>query len=131
MNARQEFWPTGQMGNKLIDYEKMQQYLKEARVVITHGGPASFMAPLSMGKIPIVIPRQKQFEEHVNDHQVDFVKQVTDRYNNIIPVYNISELKDKIINYDDIVENLRGNYSSNNKEFVKQLDIEIKELFEK
>lgn len=116
---------------KLIDYEKMQQYLKEARVVITHGGPASFMAPLSMGKIPIVIPRQKQFEEHVNDHQVDFVKQVTDRYNNIIPVYNISELKDKIINYDDIVENLRGNYSSNNKEFVKQLDIEIKELFEK
>ena len=116
---------------KLIDYEKMQQYLKEARVVITHGGPASFMAPLSMGKIPIVIPRQKQFEEHVNDHQVDFVKQVTDRYNNIIPVYNISELKDKIINYEDIVENLRGNYSSNNKEFVKQLDIEIKELFEK
>lgn len=116
---------------KLIDYDKLQQYLEDARIIITHGGPASFVAPLSIGKTPIVVPRQKQFEEHVNDHQVDFVKQVVTRYNSIIPVYDISDLQDKIVNYDNIVENMKGNYSSNNKEFVKKLDEEIKELFSK
>ena len=116
---------------KLIDYKKLQIYLQEARIIITHGGPASFMAPLSIGKIPIVVPRQKQFEEHVNDHQVDFVKQVVNRYNNIIPVYDIKDLKEKILNYDYIIKDLRSNYKSNNKEFVSKLDMEIKSMFQK
>lgn len=116
---------------ELIKYEKLQQFLDKARIVITHGGPASFMAPLSIGKIPIVVPRQKQFGEHINDHQVEFVKQVANRYNNIIPVYDIDDLKVKIVGYNEIVKKMRGNYKSNNEEFVKKLDIEIKELFEK
>lgn len=112
----------------LIDYEKLQQYLSEARIIITHGGPASFIAPLSIGKIPIVVPRQKQYNEHVNDHQVDFVKQVVNRFNSIIPVYDIEELEEKIVNYDSIVEEMKGNYKSNNKQFVEKLENEVKEI---
>ena len=70
----------------------MQEYLKSARIVITHGGPASFIAPLSIGKIPIVVPRQKNFNEHVNNHQKDFVEQVVARDNAIIPCYDIDDL---------------------------------------
>lgn len=29
--------------------------------------------PLQVGKIPIVVPRKYEFNEHVNDHQVNFV----------------------------------------------------------
>lgn len=114
---------------KLIEYEKLQDYLSKARIVITHGGPASFIAPLSIGKTPIVVPRQKQFNEHVNDHQVDFVKQVVERYNSLIPVYNIEDLKEKVENYDKIVANMGDNYKSNNKKFVEDLDKEISKLF--
>lgn len=114
---------------KLIEYEKLQDYLSKARIVITHGGPASFIAPLSMGKTPIVVPRQKQFDEHVNDHQVDFVKQVVERYNSLIPVYNIEDLKEKIENYDKIVAKMGDNYKSNNKKFVEDLEKEISKLF--
>ncbi|MBO5348484.1 MAG: multidrug MFS transporter [Clostridia bacterium] len=114
---------------KLIDYDKMQQYLSEARIVITHGGPASFVAPLAIGKTPIVVPRQKQFEEHVNDHQVDFVKQVVERNNSLIPVYDISELEEKIVKYEEIVSNMSGNYSSNNGKFVEELEKEIEKMF--
>lgn len=46
------------------------------RIVITHGGPASFIMPLQIGKTPIVVPRQHQFNEHVNDHQVEFARNV-------------------------------------------------------
>lgn len=115
---------------KLIDYNKLQQYLKEARIIITHGGPASFIAPLSIGKTPIVVPRQIKYGEHVNDHQVDFVKQVTKRFNSIIPVYNIEDLENKIINYNNIIETMKGNYKSNNKIFVNHLEEEINKIFE-
>ena len=121
--------PTSCKSYELIDYNRLQQYLQEARIIITHGGPSSFMSVLSIGKIPIVVPRQMEFEEHVNNHQVDFVKQVALRFNNIIPIYDIKELKEKIINYDDIVNNMAQNYKTNNKEFVRKLESEIKQLF--
>lgn len=114
---------------KLIGYDDMQKYMKEARIIITHGGPASFIAPLSMGKVPIVVPRQKDFNEHVNNHQVEFVKQVVARDNTLIQVYDIKDLKEKILNYDNIVKDMKENYKSNNKEFNRKLENEIKSLF--
>lgn len=124
-----EYEPQNCISYKLIGYEDMQKYIAEARMVITHGGPASFIAPLTIGKIPIVVPRQKEFDEHVNNHQLEFVKQVVERDNNLIPVYDINELEDKIINYDDIVKDMMQNYKSNNKNFNKKLEYEISNLF--
>lgn len=114
---------------KLIGYDDMKKYLEEARIIITHGGPASFIAPLTIGKIPIVVPRQKDFNEHVNSHQKDFVEQVVARDNSIIPCYNIEDLEKLIKEYYSIVENMKENYKSNNKLFCKKLDEEIKEIF--
>ena len=113
---------------KLIGYDDMQKYLKTARIVITHGGPASFIAPLTIGKIPIVVPRQKKFNEHVNNHQKDFVEQVVARDNTIIPCYNIDDLEGLIKEYDSIVENMKQDYKSNNKLFCEKLDEEIKNI---
>lgn len=113
----------------LIDYDELQNYLLKARIIITHGGPASFIAPLSLGKIPIVVPRQKEYDEHVNNHQVDFVKQVAERNNSLIPIYDIKDLEDRIINYDKIINEMGNNYTSNNKKFVENLEKEIEKLF--
>lgn len=113
---------------KLIGYNDMQRYLDDARIIITHGGPASFIAPLTIGKIPIVVPRQRDFNEHVNNHQKDFVEQVVARDNSIIPCYNIDNLEKLIKEYDSIVENMKENYKSNNKFFCEKLDEEIKNI---
>ena len=51
----------------LISYYEMNRYMDEADIVITHGGPATFMGVISKGKRPIVVPRQEKFGEHVND----------------------------------------------------------------
>ena len=48
--------------SKLIPYSDMQKYIQKARIVITHGGLASFMMPLQVGKVPVVVPRQKNME---------------------------------------------------------------------
>ena len=115
--------------SKLISYKEMNNRIKEARIIITHGGPASFIAPLQIGKIPIVVPRQEKFGEHVNDHQLEFVEQIEKRKNSLIPIYNIKELKEKILNYDNIVNKIKEQYSSNTKKFVEKLETEIEKMF--
>ena len=65
--------------DKLIPYDQMVKNVEDARIVITHGGPASFIMPLQIGKTPIVVPRQYRFNEHVNNHQVEFARNVADK----------------------------------------------------
>lgn len=113
---------------KLIGYDEMQKYIQKARIVITHGGPASFIAPLSIGKIPIIVPRKKEYNEHVNNHQLDFAKQVEKRMKNIIVAEDEEELEDAIINYDDKIKKLNSNMISNNKKFIERLNESIAEL---
>ena len=44
--------------SRFYTYQEMMEKIKDARIVITHGGPSSFIAVLQTGKIPIVVPRQ-------------------------------------------------------------------------
>ena len=108
--------------SKLIPYKEMEQKVKEARIVITHGGPASFIAPLQIGKTPIVVPRQFEFDEHVNNHQLEFANQVEKRMGTIITINDIKELEDAIKNYDKIIKEKSKNNSSNNKDFCKKFE---------
>ncbi len=113
----------------LIPWEEMQKYNREARIVITHGGPASFLDVLALGKVPIVVPRQAQFNEHVNDHQLEFCREVEKRLNNIIVVENILDLKEKIENYSKMLVTLNYAMDSNNAVFNEKLINNVRELF--
>ncbi|WP_097002923.1 glycosyltransferase [Lacrimispora amygdalina] len=117
--------------HKLLPYDDMVKNVERARIVITHGGPASFIMPLQIGKIPVVVPRQYEFHEHVNNHQVEFTKAVKERYGNIIPVYDISELADVMVRYDSIISSIPAGIMSNNGAFNKQMELLVKELLRK
>ena len=108
--------------SKLIPYQQMIKNVADARIVITHGGPASFIMPLQIGKTPIVVPRQHQFNEHVNDHQVEFARNVAKRMGTIIEVEDIETLGDVITNYDRIVAGMGHGISSNNAKFNEGLE---------
>ncbi len=127
--------------SNLIPYQQMIKNVKEAHIVITHGGPASFIMPLQIGKTPIVVPRQHKYEEHVNNHQVEFTRNVAERMGTIIPVEDISNLGNVITNYDKIVagmghgisnnENKKvANENSNNTKFCKNLEEIVNDIFE-
>lgn len=124
-----DFEPKHCESYKLIGYDEMQKYISEARIVITHGGPASFIAPLTLGKIPIVFPRKKEFNEHVNDHQLEFAKEVEKRMKNIIVVENEEELLDAIINYDESVKMLSKEITFNNEIFNRNLNQIVNIMF--
>lgn len=115
--------------SKLIPYQQMTKNVFDARIVITHGGPASFIMPLRIGKTPIVVPRQNQFGEHVNNHQVEFTRNVAERMGTIIPLENIGELGEIIKNYEMIVTDMRHGMISNNEKFNIELEKIVNNLF--
>ena len=50
--------------------------IQRARIVVTHAGPATVMDVLECGKTPVVIPRDPDFGEHVDDHQMRFAERL-------------------------------------------------------
>lgn len=116
--------------SKLIPYQQMVQNVADARIVITHGGPASFIMPLQVGKIPIVVPRQHQYDEHVNDHQVEFARNVAERMGNILVVEDIEKLERMITDYDEIVNTMKNEIISNNTKFNSNLERIVYNMFE-
>ncbi len=108
--------------SKLFPYSEMCRFVKEARIVITHGGPSSFIMPLQEGKIPIVVPRQKRYGEHVNNHQLEFCRAIEERSGNIIVVEEVRELKRAILRYDKIVAEMPSSIKSHNDIFNEEFE---------
>ena len=75
-----------------------------------------------LGKIPIVVPRNQMFGEHVNNHQVEFAKEYYDKNGLIIPVFNIDDIADTIVCYDKIVNTMSNKIINNNKNFNEKLN---------
>ena len=114
---------------KTFSYQKMQQLVSDARIVITHGGPSSFFAPMMMGKIPVVVPRTKRLHEHVNDHQVRFCRQLQELGSSILVAEDEQQLRNILQNYDEIIHSMRGRFESGNKAFNKKFAEIVDELF--
>ncbi len=108
--------------SKFFPYKQMEEHVKNARIVITHGGPSSFIAPLRIGKVPIVVPRQSEFGEHVNDHQLEFCEAVQKRQGNILLVKDIINLGNVIADYDKLVASMPAEMKSNNAGFCENLE---------
>lgn len=119
-----DYEPVHCQWKNLISYDEMNRYMDEANIVITHGGPATFMGVISKGKRPIVVPRQEKFGEHVNDHQLSFVERVREFYDLII-VKDIYDLYQSICNF----ENQQIEIHLNNDIFNNYFSAEISDLF--
>lgn len=113
---------------KFFPYQQMVTNVANAHIVITHGGPSSFIMPLQIGKIPIVVPRQKKYDEHVNDHQVEFCRAVKERYGNILLCENEKELRGTITHYDNLIEGINGGNYTHTDEFNRQFAELIKKI---
>lgn len=113
-----------------FSYDEMKKNVSDARIVITHGGPSSFIMPLQIGKTPIVVPRIKDFGEHVNNHQIEFCKAVEKRMGTIIVIEDVNELENVIEKYSNIVGNIEKKAMSNNADFCLQFEKIVYEILE-
>lgn len=114
---------------RMFPYREMEKRIFQAKIVITHGGPASFIPVLQAGKTPVVVPRRSQYGEHVNDHQVEFVRAVAERMGNILPVYEIGRLGDVIAHYDELAASMPQGAGKHNVEFNRMFGELVRGMF--
>lgn len=62
----------------MLAVEDLEAKLSSARVVVTHGGPGLILEASAHGHVPIVVPRDPQFAEHVDNHQLLFTQRLAD-----------------------------------------------------
>ena len=108
----------------MIEYDEMDEWIKKSDIVITHGGPGSIFHAIQYGKIPIVVPRNPRFNEHVDDHQILFTKRLENE-NKVIGVYDIKEIEACINNYEKNRKKCKINISNMNS-YIGRFDNLIK-----
>lgn len=75
--------------------EEFQEHLRTAGLIISHGG-GTLLEVVRLGKTPVAMPRRRANGEHINDHQVDFVRAlVSDGW--VVPAYEPGELSTAVV----------------------------------
>jgi UDP-N-acetylglucosamine transferase subunit ALG13 len=59
-----------------LNYPELQRAMARTTLVVTHGGPGTITETRRHGRIPIVVPRDPRFGEHIDDHQQLFARRL-------------------------------------------------------
>jgi len=71
--------PPACRGEAWLDWDSMQQTLSAAEVVVCTAGPGTLFEVWERGMVPVVVPRDPAYGEHVDDHQLRFAATLGDR----------------------------------------------------
>jgi UDP-N-acetylglucosamine transferase subunit ALG13 len=74
---------------------EMEALIRQARVLVTHGGAGSLITGLRLGTPIVAVPRLRRYGEHVDDHQVELIEALA-RQGKIVAVYDLAGLADAI-----------------------------------
>ncbi|NOZ81737.1 MAG: beta(1,3)galactosyltransferase EpsH [Candidatus Micrarchaeota archaeon] len=59
---------------RFFSYSQIVLMMKKSKFVISHAGAGTIIDALSAGKLLIVVPREKKYGEHTDDHQLQLAK---------------------------------------------------------
>lgn len=107
---------------KFMSSNRLNEYIDEADLIVTHGGVGFLTTALSKKKKVFAIPRLKMYKEHINNHQVQIVDKFSemgyikkfDNYDEFVKEYqNIKKFKPKFPKFDNskilcLIENFIG-----------------------
>ena len=86
-----EYLPNNYGYKKFINKDEFAKYLREADVIISHGGTGALVGASKIGKNIIAVPRLAKYNEHVDDHQLQVVS-VMEKEGYVRAVYDIDDL---------------------------------------
>lgn len=113
-----DYEPQNYSYKKFLDRNEFAKRMDEAEIVITHGGTGAIMGAIKKGKKVIAVPRLSKYNEHVDDHQLQIVKEFVKK-KLIVSVENIEEISSKI---SDIYETDFTLYESNTMNFITDIE---------
>lgn len=107
-----------------LDRKEFQKKISTSSIVITHGGTGAIIESIKKGKKVIAVSRLKKFGEHVDDHQIEILKQFAE-LKLIEPCINVSNLKDALTN---INIKFYEQYRSNSKVYIESIEKYVRGL---
>ena len=71
-----DYIPQNYAYQPFLDREKFTSYMSNCDIVITHGGTGTIISAIKNNKKVIVVPRLSEYGEHVDNHQIQLIKQI-------------------------------------------------------
>lgn len=113
-----DYEPKNYEYKNFLDRDEFADIMGKCDKVITHGGTGAIIGAVKQEKKVIAIPRLKKFGEHVDDHQLQIIKEFKNM-NFIGSTNEISELED-IMNCIDNIE--FNKYKSNTNNIIQKIE---------
>lgn len=122
-----DYIPKNYEYKKFLDREEFDSLMQQSHLVITHSGTGAIMGAVNHGKKVIAVPRNAMFGEHVDDHQLQILKQF-EAMNIICACY---DPKDLCYYIEEIERFPLSEYQSNTNVIIENIDQYIKSIFKK
>ena len=71
-----EFEPRHGSARPFLSMDEFAARISEAELVVSHGGAGTLLHVLQTGRVPVVMPRRRKWGEHVDDHQLELVREL-------------------------------------------------------
>ena len=107
-----------------MDKKDFIRYVGEADIVITHGGTGAIINAVSQLKKVIAVPRLAKYGEHVDDHQIQIIKQF-EEMRILYPCYSCEDLEKAI---KEIRTSKFVGYRSNTKNLIGSIEEYLESL---
>ena len=112
-----DYKPKNYEFKNFIDRDEFKKIMSQSNIIITHGGTGAIITGVKQEKKVIAIPRLKQYQEHVDDHQVQIVKEF-ENSGIIKAVYDIDDLESVLVNIKKVK---LQKYESNTENIIKDI----------
>lgn len=86
-----DYVPRNYRHRDFLSREEFQTCLSRCELLITHSGVATIIAALKLCKPVVVVPRLAEFQEHVDDHQLQIARSFS-RQNYVLLCESVEDL---------------------------------------
>lgn len=90
-----DYKPKNYKYKEFMTQEEFNNYLDKADIIITHAGTGVIVNAIKKGKKVLGVPRLAKYGEHVDDHQIQLIKEFAEM-NFISSVYDIEKIEDEM-----------------------------------
>ncbi|EOU1888152.1 beta(1,3)galactosyltransferase EpsH [Clostridium perfringens] len=119
-----DYIPKNYKFKNFLDRDEFSKVMNECDKVITHGGTGAIIGAVKKNKKVIAVPRNKKFNEHVDNHQYDIVDAFS-RMKIIEGVFTVEQLGETI---SSLEFTKLSNYVSNTEVLVKDIKRFLKQI---
>ena len=117
-----DYLPKNFSYKKFLDRDEFSNEMEKANIVITHGGTGAIIGAVKKGKKVIAVPRLAKYGEHVDDHQLQLIKQFDD-LNLICACHDVGDLETAL---DTVQQTKYNSYKSNTINIINSIEEYIK-----